>query len=1627
MKKQIVTEEKVINTPAGGVLIGKDKEGQTIIPNDGSLGGFLTGKLHKDGGIKAIVKSTGQPIEMQANEIVITAPAVADTTKRNFQGKMMTNRQILSKINEDGGGLAFADGGEMPSSFKPKGKKYTYGGKLMSDSDILKDINECGCEHDSEDSKKKMKYGGNLSKGMTLGDIANRHNVSLKHINEQLLMGVEKEKEHGGTKAERIAIAKDHLVENPNYYSLVEKAGLEFGGTFDSKPFLDYYHSEIAEFLKDQNGIKLDNDYTFRHKGEKFTVQPMILVDKESDQSIKKADFVITDSEDEEVGEITFDSSKKKKFEANSDFFEWNQILFYNGGYSDGGNTNSFTVVEIEDDLKEMYQNQAYKNVGGTDFFFSRLNVYPSQNVFTIELPDGNEVGRATLNEKGNYLTNIRVDENYRRKGLAMMLYDYIELTTEKRLNPSPDKISMEARNLWSKRNANIAFKYGGELQRKDELVKDAKKGNSPSRDLNNYNDLLDVQEDGVVGNHVDFPEQGASGASVAFADGGDISFLNDVDKFFDDGGSTGGSEKPNVFNVTIVKTHATTDGIDKYQELVGKSFIDWTSLKTELRKVFKEQGKLIGAFTIQINDNQKAKIFIKFDDKKNTVANFNPLTGVFSDFKKQALRNQPTTFNSFDWNDFQSSNNKQQQPKTQSSAKPVLEYVEVSNYTTYPKLKDVKISSLFEFYNILIDNTKDSLELFQTLFISGSDTLLVNIFFKAEGNIDKDTFITSGTTFEDFKEFFLKLPIYKDGKVVDTVLSAFDTDKFIGGESEAKTGEAKSSDKEVVQSLTVYEILGRQKDSKDIVGLPRFEIDTFYSSLKDFAEKNKDVYAVRVDVNASVSETHRFSIVINKTSGLTHFDFETKNLDDFKKYILTRVNYETKKELRSDFDFTSFFGEESGAKDGESKNEKTTLKYVELLGSPKDVALLDIYDLQIEVNSLVNKNDTLQTFRTYLNGNDSDPLTFFARNTGSQDDDTFVTTGKTTDDFIKFFTNLSLKKGGKLTDKFNLDIFLGIGKVNRISYAFTKKDRQVDSGFVYSSKEFLDKAKEAWDTGLKMDNGAVLFATIPVVEGVIRAGLTRVFYLSNKPLGYSIQFNPEKESLQDLENLLQNKWVGNSGSKNNERLDWSEFFGTKTDEQSSSTKPILEYVEITNTADNQYPELKNVKIDSLYRFYNTLIEIVEKKDSGNLFDFSVDFEIKGEKRSYSTIFFSTHGEADSTLFITSGTTFKDFKEFFLALEIYKDGKSVGKVSEALNADKFIGEQSNQTDEETKEESKPQETVDFEIERKYLFTRINSLSKELDFKRPSLTNEEIGFYSREINKLVLRLRKVTEKQESLKPISERLKAIYSVKWGDYGKEYPETTLMSVNGSKSELTESEYQVVRNFEFKSFFGDWEKAYLEKNPSSASQIVNPKTMEPMAVYHGTDVLFTDWKTYATNNAHYFSKKRSFANWFASSWEDRSDKAGVDSKILKQLNPNKGKFVYRCFLDIRKPVDFSRFGVEKRPVKEFLVFLKINYGIGDYDFWTGLGNASAVTAETPVFAWQIIRLWQNFTMYIKAYTTYDGYIFYEYNPDTPSGGLDNASLCFCAFESSQVKFTEAYEFSALSNDSRFDLGGEL
>jgi 8-oxo-dGTP pyrophosphatase MutT (NUDIX family) len=345
------------------------------------------------------------------------------------------------------------------------------------------------------------------------------------------------------------------------------------------------------------------------------------------------------------------------------------------------------------------------------------------------------------------------------------------------------------------------------------------------------------------------------------------------------------------------------------------------------------------------------------------------------------------------------------------------------------------------------------------------------------------------------------------------------------------------------------------------------------------------------------------------------------------------------------------------------------------------------------------------------------------------------------------------------------------------------------------------------------------------------------------------------------------------------------------------------------------------------------------------------------------------------------------------------------------------------------EPKKEEVKIDFEATRKYLTLRIADLTKELNFKKPTLSNEEIGFYQRDINELIYKLRINNERELDVLPIKDRLENAYSLKWGNINAEFqPSKDLLAPNGLPTKLTDEEWVNVRSPYFSSFFGDWRLANEIGDFSGVSKVIDPETKEPMPVYHGTNVLFTEWKTYKTNNAHYFAKEREFSQWFAEQWsKGRGDVSAKDSNLLKALNPNKGEYLYRCFLDIKNPIDFSRFGVEKRPVSDFLMFLQINYNIGDFDFWTNFRLFNNLAQDTLVYSWMIIRNWQSFTEYIKMATTYDGYIFYEYHPEKVGTGLDGASLSYCAFDSSQIKFTTATEFNALITDSRFEQGGKL
>ena len=120
--RNIINKGREMGTTFGQNIVGSYKKGGELNPDNkavknyfehksGSAGGLLVGKRHSEGGIKAINNSTGQPLEMEGGEVVITRDAVSDPTPVNYEGKQMTKREVLSEINQSGGGVAFADGG----------------------------------------------------------------------------------------------------------------------------------------------------------------------------------------------------------------------------------------------------------------------------------------------------------------------------------------------------------------------------------------------------------------------------------------------------------------------------------------------------------------------------------------------------------------------------------------------------------------------------------------------------------------------------------------------------------------------------------------------------------------------------------------------------------------------------------------------------------------------------------------------------------------------------------------------------------------------------------------------------------------------------------------------------------------------------------------------------------------------------------------------------------------------------------------------------------------------------------------------------------------------------------------------------------------------------------------------------------------------------------------------------------------------------------------------------------------------------------------------------------------------------------------------------------------------------
>jgi len=123
-------------------------------------GGLTKGKSHKEGGIPMKVKDTGQDIEVEGGEIIVNKYSSSSNKKNKFNGKELTNCEVISEINEQDGKGVKIDCDSV------EGKKYKHqeGGKLAEGGVVWKkNIGDDGWSSTMEWESAYDNVGGYIS------------------------------------------------------------------------------------------------------------------------------------------------------------------------------------------------------------------------------------------------------------------------------------------------------------------------------------------------------------------------------------------------------------------------------------------------------------------------------------------------------------------------------------------------------------------------------------------------------------------------------------------------------------------------------------------------------------------------------------------------------------------------------------------------------------------------------------------------------------------------------------------------------------------------------------------------------------------------------------------------------------------------------------------------------------------------------------------------------------------------------------------------------------------------------------------------------------------------------------------------------------------------------------------------------------------------------------------------------------------------------------------------------------------------------------------------------------------------------------------------------------------------
>lgn len=192
------------------------------------------------------------------------------------------------------------------------------------------------------------------------------------------------------------------------------------------------------------------------------------------------------------------------------------------------------------------------------------------------------------------------------------------------------------------------------------------------------------------------------------------------------------------------------------------------------------------------------------------------------------------------------------------------------------------------------------------------------------------------------------------------------------------------------------------------------------------------------------------------------------------------------------------------------------------------------------------------------------------------------------------------------------------------------------------------------------------------------------------------------------------------------------------------------------------------------------------------------------------------------------------------------------------------------------------------------------------------------------------------------------------------------------------------------------------------AGSKVVDASN-EPLLVYHGSSGKIDEFAQFKFNlfPGAYFAENKSYSEWFAR---------------IKGGN----EFMFRCYLRVLNPIDLTPFEVRKVNYNDFVDYIELKYG---YKLPENKMLKAVSEAEKGMWAWRYLRMGVDWLKMFAKSGDFDGFHYYENNPDDKKDGKDNVTKAWLVLHPNQIKTADLRNttYSLFSNDIRMKKGGKL